>query len=156
IHGHPVITAVTLQDRTQVRSLFLDGRVHASPQFFFHRPQLGLPPRAHRLSQYREVPLPGFPATVRKAKEVERLRCAGTPLSSVVFGITSELDDSRFVRVQLEPEPRKSLTQFRQKPLCFIPMLKSRNEVIGKANEDNLPARLLPSPLLDPEVEYIV
>jgi hypothetical protein len=29
----------------------------------------------------------------------------------------------------LEAEPREPLAQFRQKLLCFVPMLKSRNEV---------------------------
>src|SRR4029077_12472339 len=57
---------------------------------------------------------------------------------------------------ELKPAPRESLSQFCQKPLCFISMLESRHEVIGKADEDYLPARLLLSPSLDPEVEYIV
>ena len=64
-HGHPVITEVTRQHRAQVRSLFPNGRMHASPQFFFQSPQLGLPSLPHRLSQYRKVALPGFPAAVR-------------------------------------------------------------------------------------------
>jgi hypothetical protein len=35
-------------------------------------------------------------------------------------------------------------------------MLKSGNKVIGEADKNNLPVRLLLSPSLDPEVEYIV
>ena len=52
VHGHPVIAEVTQQDRAQVRSLFPNRRVQASPQLFFQGPQLGLPPLAHRLAQY--------------------------------------------------------------------------------------------------------
>jgi hypothetical protein len=58
IHRHSVIPEVAQQDRAQVRSLFPNGRVHASPQFLLQGPQLGLPPLPHRLSQYGEVPLP--------------------------------------------------------------------------------------------------
>jgi hypothetical protein len=155
VHGHSVITEVTRKYRAQIRSLFPNGCVHASPQFFFQGPQLGLPPLAHRLSQYREVSLPGFPAAMRKTQEVERLRFAAAPVSSIVFRITAELDDPGFVGMQLKTEPRKARAQFRQKPLCFFAMLKSCHEVIGKADEDYLPARLLLPPSLDPEVEWV-
>ena len=153
IHRHPVITEVAQQDRTQVRSLFPHGRVHALPQFLFQGLQLGLPPLAHRLSQHREASLPGFSATMRKPQEVERLRFAVPTLPSIVLRETAELDDSCFVGMQFQPELRKTLPQFRQKPLGLVTMLKSGNKVIGEADEDDLPVRLLLSPSLDPEVE---
>jgi len=103
--------------------------VHASPQFFFQSPQLGLPPLAHRLSQYREVSLPSFPATVREPQEVERLRFAVATIPSIVFRIAAKLEDSRFIGMQLKTKPRNSLAQLRQKTLCFMAMLKTRNEV---------------------------
>src|SRR5580693_2269809 len=156
IHGHSVIAEVAQQDRAQVRSLFPNGRVHASPQFFFQSPQLRLPPLTHRLAQYREVSLPSLPTTVRKTQEVKRLRFAVAPVSSVLLRIAAKLDDSRFVGMQLQPEPRETFAQFCQKPLCFVTMLESGHEVVGKTDEDYLPARLLSSPLLDPEVEYVV
>lgn len=81
VHGHPVTAEVAQQDRAQVRSLFPNRRVHALPQFFFQSPQLRLPPLAHRLSQYREVPLPSFPTAVGKAQKVKRFRLAATPVS---------------------------------------------------------------------------
>ena len=155
VHGHAVITEVALQDRAQIRSLFPQGRVHASPQFFFQSPQLSLPPLAHRLSQYREVPLPGFAAAVRKTQEVERLRFAVAPIPSILFRIAAKFEDSRLVGMQLETEPRKPLAQFPQKPLCFLTVLKARNEVIGKTDEDHLPVRLLLSPSLHPAVEQV-
>ena len=111
VHGHPVIAEVSQQDRAQVRSLFPNGRVQASPQFLLQGPQLGLPPLAHRLSQYREMPLPSLAAAMRKTQEVERLRFAGATFSSIVFRIAAKLDDSRLVGMQLQPEPRQSLAQ---------------------------------------------
>ena len=155
VQGHSVLSEVTRKNRAQIRSLFPNGRVHASPQFFFQGSQLGLPPLTHRLSQYREVSLPGFPAAMRKTQEVERLRFAAAPVSSIVFRIAAKLDDPRFVGMQLEAKPRESLAQFRQKPLCFVSMLESRDEVIGKTDEDYFPVRLLLSPSLDPEVEKV-
>ena len=157
IHGHPVVTKVPQQDRAQVCSLFLDGRVQASPQFLFQGPQFGLPPLPplpHRLPQHREVPLPSFPATMREPKKVERPRFAGISVSSIVFRKAAKLDDSGFVSMQLKAETHESLAQFRQKPLCFITMLESRDEIVSQADEDYLPARLLLFPLPDPEVEY--
>jgi hypothetical protein len=103
--------------------------VQASPQLFFQGPQLSLPPLAHRLAQYREMPLPGFSAAVRKTQEVERFRFAVATISPILLRKAAKLDDSRFVGVQLKSEPRKSFAQFRQKPLRFLPMLTSRNKV---------------------------
>jgi hypothetical protein len=93
---------------------------------------------------------------MRKTQEVERLRFAVAPIASIMFRIAAKLDDSRFVGMQLKPEPRESLAQFRQKLLYFLPMLKSRYEVVSEADEDYLPALLLPSPSLDPKVENVV
>jgi hypothetical protein len=66
VHGHAIILEVPRQNRAQVGSLFLKGRVHALPQFLSQGPQLGLPPLAHRLSQNREMSLPRLPTTVGK------------------------------------------------------------------------------------------
>jgi hypothetical protein len=109
--------------------LFPNGRVHASPQFLFQGPQLGLPPLPHRLSQNREVSLPGFPATMREAQEVEGFRFAVAPVSPILLRIAAELNDSRLVGMQLQSELREALAQFRQKPLCFLTMLEARHEV---------------------------
>src|SRR5258708_27361833 len=156
VHGHPVIAEMTQQDRAQVRSLFRDRRMQTLPQFVFQRPQFRLPPLPHRLSQHREMPLPGLPATMREAQEVERFRFPAATLSPILLRIAAKLDDARFVGVQFQPELRESLAQLRQEPLRFMSMLESGNEVIGKTDENHFSVRLLLSPLLDPEVEYIV
>ena len=130
--------------------------MHASPQFLFQGPQLGLPPLPHRLAQYREVPRPSFSATMRETQKVERSRFAVTPVSPVALRVAVELDDSRFVGMQLQPKLFESLAQFRQKPLCFLTTFESRDEVIGEADEDDVSVCLLLSPPLDPEVECVV
>jgi hypothetical protein len=130
--------------------------MHASPQFLFQGPLLGLLPLAHRLSQDREVPLPGPSANVREAQEVERLRLAFATLAPILFRKAAKFDDSRLVGMQLKAKVRESVAQLRQEPLCFIPVLESCHEVIRKANEDDLSARVPLSPLPDPEVECVV
>src|SRR5215471_8678279 len=130
--------------------------MHASPQFLFQGPQLSLQPLAHRLSQDREVPLPGPSADVREAQEVERLRLALATLAPILFRKAAKLDDSRLVGMQLKAKVRESVAQLRQEPFCFIPVLESCHEVIRKANEDDLSARVPLSPLPDPEVECVV
>jgi len=115
IHRHPIVAEVAEKDRSQVGSLFLYGRVHASPQFVFQPPQLGLPPLPHRPAQHRKVPLPGLPATVRKAQEVERLRFAVTTLASVLLRIAAKLDDTRFVGMERQSELSETFAQFSQK-----------------------------------------
>jgi hypothetical protein len=130
--------------------------MHASPQFLLQGLQLGLLPLAHRLSQDREVPLPGPSAYVREAQEVERLRFAFATLPPILFRKAAKFDDSCLIGMQLKAKARESLAQLRQEPLCFTPMLESGHKVIGKANEDDLSARMPLSPLSDPEVECVV
>src|SRR5262249_34205194 len=156
VHRHTVVAEVTHQDRAQIRALFPNGRVHASPQLLVQGSQLGLPSLSHRLSQYREVSLPSFPATMRKTQEVERLRFAAAKLLSILFRKAAELDNARFVGMQLKAKPREPLAQFRQKPLCFMAMLEARDEVLGETHKDYFPTRLLLSPSLNPEVENIM
>ena len=58
--------------------------------------------------------------------------------------------------MQRQSKLRESLAQLGQEPLCFSTMLESSHEIIGEADEDHLSARLLPSPLLDPEIECVM
>src|SRR5215472_13498919 len=119
--------------------------MHASPQFLFQGPQLGLLPLTHRLSQDREVPLPGPPANVGEAQEVERLRLAFTTLAPILFRKAAKFDDSRLIGMQLEAEVRESLAQPRQEPLCFISMLES-------CHKSSRPGESHPQALTDPDL----
>jgi hypothetical protein len=116
IHGYSVIPEVTQQDRAQVCSLFPNGRVHASPQFFFQSPQLGLPPLAHRLAQHREVSLPSFPATVWESRpgesHPEPLAEPDMNLSAHPAPIKQTLRSFRYPSVRREPfVPRQAVVE---------------------------------------------
>src|SRR6516225_9010289 len=130
--------------------------MHASLQFLFQGPQLSLLPLAHRLSQDREVPLPGPSADVREPQEVERFRLAFPTLTPILFRKAAKFDDSCLIGMQLKAEVRKSFAQLRQELLCVIPMLESCHKVISKPREDDLCACVPPSPLPDPEIECVV
>src|SRR5215471_13334279 len=119
--------------------------MHASPQFLFQGPQLSLQPLAHRLSQDREVPLPGPSANVREAQEVERLRLAFATLAPILFRKAAKFDDPRLVGMQLKAKVRESVAQLRQEPLCFIPVLESCHEV-------SRPGEFHPQALAEPYV----
>ena len=136
--------------------MFPNGGMHASLQFLFQAPQLSLLPLAHRLSQDREVSLPGPSADVREPQEVERFRLAFPTLTPILFRKAAKFDDSCLIGMQLQAEVRTSFAQLRQELLCFLPMLESCHKVISKPREDDLSACVPPSPLPDPEIECVV
>src|SRR5437016_13647699 len=129
IHGHTVVAGVAQDDRAQVGALLREGRVQALPQCGVHRPQLGLPPLAHRLAQHREPSFPRLPTAMREAQKVEGSRFSVATLSPISFRIATELDDPRFVVMQSQSELRETLAQLRQKPLRLPTMLKAHDEV---------------------------
>jgi hypothetical protein len=76
VPGHPVIAEVSQQDRAQVRSLFPNGRVQASPQFLLQGPQLGLPPLAHVCRSTVKCPFRVLPQLCVKPR---KLNVSGLP-----------------------------------------------------------------------------
>src|SRR5206468_1885531 len=81
VHGNPVVPHVAPNDRAQISAHRRDGLVPTPPKVDLHGLQLRLPPRAHRLPQHRELPLPRLPATVREAENVEALGSPVAPAS---------------------------------------------------------------------------
>ena len=96
IGGHAVVSGMATDHTAQLRSLFRDGVVHASPQFGFDLLQLGLPPLAHCLPQHRELPvLRVFPQMCVKPR---KLKVSGFPSPRsrpVLRREASELDQAR-------------------------------------------------------------
>jgi hypothetical protein len=103
-----------------------------------------------------ELPVPPLPTDVGEAEEGERLRLPVAPGFAVAGGKASELDEPRLVGVQLQPEPRKSLTKVGEELPCVILILESGGKVVGEADDDDVTMRLPLSPLPDPPVEDVV
>src|SRR5439155_5404435 len=156
VHGNPVVPHVAPNDRAQISAHRREGLVPTPPKVDLHGLQLRLPPRAHRLPEHRELPLPRLPATVREAENVEALGSPVAPASPADRREAAELDEARLVRMQRPPQPRQPLAQLGEALLSLLPMLESHDEVIGEAHDHDISARLLLSPPLDPEIEHVV
>jgi hypothetical protein len=152
VHRYAVVTHVTENHRTQVLANLRDGVVHACFELGFHRLKLRLQPFAHRLTQHRKPALPSLPAAVREAEEVECLRRTSVPaILSITPRTAAELDQSRLLGVQFQPEVREPLAQLSKEPLSLDLMLEPNGKIIRKANHDDITAGLLLSPSLDPQ-----
>ena len=141
VHGNPVVPHVAPNDRAQISAHRRDGLVPTPPKVDLHGLQLRLPPRAHRLPQHRELPLPRLPATGREAENVEAL---GSPVAPA-----SPADRREAAELPRQPEPRQPLAQLGEERLGLLPMLESHDDVIGEAHDHDVSARLLLSPPLD-------
>src|SRR5919108_2342840 len=157
VHGHPIVADVPTHHRLQPRALLGDRLMHAPLQLGFHRVELRLQPFAYRLPQHREHSIaPLLHANVRKAQEIERLRLPFSAPLSVVDRVSTELQKSRFLGMQLQIELPHSLGKFHPKLVGIRFALESQHRVICETHDDHVSMRPFASPCLDPQVEYVV
>ena len=157
VHGHSVVAKVSTHNRPQPLALLGDGFVHASLKLGFHLIPLRLQPLADRLPQHREPSIALLlHADVRKSEKVERLRFPfSTPLP-LVDRVRTELEKSRFLRVQFQIELLHSLREFRPELSGIRLAVKSSHDVVRKTHHDNVAVRPLLTPRLDPQVEHVM
>src|SRR6266404_5050222 len=157
VHGHPVISVVTPHHRLQPLAQFGNGFVHAPLKLGFHLIQLRLQPFPYRLPQHRKPSIaPLLYANMRKSEEVERLRLPfSTPLP-LVDRIWTELQQSRFLGMQLQVELLHSFRKFRPKLIGICFAVESNHNVIGKTHDDHIAVCALLSSCLDPQIEYVM
>src|SRR5438552_17864991 len=124
-------------------------------ELVFDLPQLGPHPLGDRDTAQPEPPVPGLPADMREAEEINRLRLA-EPARLPPGGVPPELDQARLARVQSQGELREPLAKVRQEPLRVTLMLKARDEVIRETHDDHVTARVAAPPPAGPQVEDIV
>src|SRR6202795_449529 len=157
VHGHSVVSDVSTHNRPKPLALFGDGRVHAPLKLGFYFGQVRLQPFSDRLPQPREPSIALlFHADVRKSEKVERLRLPfSTPLP-LVDRIRTELEKSRFLRVQFQMELLHSLREFRSELIGIRLAVKSNHDVVCITHHDNVAVRPLLTPRLDPQVEHVM
>src|SRR5438132_11703981 len=154
---HSVITNVSTHDRPQPLAHFRDGIMHAAFEFGLHLAQLRLQPFANRLPQDREASVPPLlPTDVGAAEEVERLRFPFSALLPVFGCERSELQQPRFLGMQLQAELSHSLDQFCPEPYGIRFRPETHTDVVGKPHDDQVTAGVLPTPRLGPQVEHIM
>src|SRR6266852_3578212 len=157
VHGHSVVAKVSTYNRPQPLALFGDGFVHSSPKLGFHLIQLRLQPFPYRLPQHREPSIaPLLYADMRKAEKVERLRLPfSTPLP-LVDRMRTELQQPRFLGMQLQVELLHAFRKFRPKLVGIRLAVKSNHDVVRESHHDDIAVRLLRTPCLDPQIEYVM
>lgn len=90
-----------------------------------------------------ELAVAGLRTDVREREEVECLRFPLTSSSPRSLSVSAELDQPDLVRMQFQPELRKTLTHFSQKSLRLASMLKAHHEVVRVAHDYGVPTRIL-------------
>src|SRR5208282_2155930 len=135
---------------------FRNRVMHASPQFGFHRQQLGLHAFANRLPKHQKPSLFRLPANVLEGEKIEGLRLAQTDALSVLRRMASELEESRLYRLQSQRELLHAYVKFLPKLIGLVFEVESNHDVVGITHHDYIAARPLPSPCLDPEIEDIM
>src|SRR5260370_22110606 len=118
--------------------------------------QLGADPLREGDPAQPGAPVPGLPADVRKAQEIERLWLAQAACLPPPGGVPPELDQPRLALVQIQAELREPLPQICQEPLRVGVMLKTRDEVVREPHEDHIAVRVAAPPPLGPQVEAVV
>src|SRR5664279_4201122 len=103
-----------------------------------------------------EAPLPGLRAHMREAKELERLRLAQATRLTIPGGEPPELDQPRLLRRQFQAELREPSAKLREEPVRIVLVLETDDVVVSEAHDDHLTARVPTSPLVGPQVEYVV
>src|SRR5882762_9804867 len=157
VHGHAVISVVTPHHRLQPLAQFGNGFVHAPLKLGFHLIRLRLQPFPYRLPQHRKTSIaPLLYASTPKSEEVERLRLPfSTPLP-LVDRMRTELQQSRFLGMQLQVELLHSFREFRPELFGIRLAVKSNHDVVRKTHPDDIAVRPLLTPRLDPQIEYLV
>lgn len=111
----------------------------ASLEFGFHLTQLRLQPFANRLPQDREPSIaPLLPTDVGESEEVERLRFPVSTLLPVFGPERSELQQSRFLRMQFQAELPHSLDQFCPEPYGIRFRLEAHHDIVSQTHDDHV------------------
>ena len=147
VHGHSVVAKVSTHNRPQPLALLGDGFVHASLELGFDLIQLRLQPFPNRLPQHREPSIALLlHADMRKAEKIERFRLPFSTPQPLVDRIRTELQQSRFLGMQLQVELLHAFREFRPKLIGIRLAVKSNHDVVRKTHHDNVAVR----PLLTP------
>src|SRR5262245_21373326 len=112
--------------------------MHAPPELDLELAQLRAHALCDRLPLEQEPPLLRLRADMRETKEVERFRLPEFPLGPVRGREAPELDQPRFLGVQLEGELREALTKLPKEPLSVRSMLETNDEVVGISDDDDV------------------
>jgi len=91
-----------------------------------------------------------------ETQKVERPRLSLAPTFAVLSGKSAKFDQPCFALMQFQVKLGKALSERLHEPFSILPILKTHNEVAGKANNDDITSSLPTLPPVDPEVEHVM
>src|ERR1700686_3121512 len=156
ISGYCVVVEVALHNCAEPCAGVRRSVVHAFAELLLDLLQLCPHTLADRHAPYGEASVPVFSADVRKAQKIERLRLAFSSSRSIFFGEPPELDQTRFVWMEFQPELRQPFPKVFQKTLCFRSVLEAQGEIIRITHGDRVSVCALSAPLVQPEIEGVM
>src|SRR6478609_10838178 len=119
-------------------------------------PQLGPHPFRLGLAPNPEPPLLPGRTDVRETEEGERLRLTQSARLTTFCRVASEFDQPRLGRVKLQTELGEPVAQRGKEPVGVVTMLKPDGEVVSETHDNDVAARVVVSPPIDPQVEDVV
>src|SRR5262250_374304 len=114
-----MVVEVTLYDRAEPLPCLRYRIVHASSELVLYFFQLGGHALGDRLSLEGELPILGLPVYMRESQEPERSGFTFSSLLPIELGESSELNQSRLVRVKLQPKLLQPLCNMVSEAFCI-------------------------------------
>src|SRR5258707_216197 len=93
---------------------------------------------------------------MREAQEVESFRFSLSTSPPVRGSAPPELDQSRLVWMQFQPELRQPLSKVAKKPLGVLTVLETYNQIVGITDDNYVAARHPLPPCFHPLIEHVV
>ena len=103
-----------------------------------------------------EPPLPPGRTDVRETQEGERFRLAQPPRLTTFGRVAAEFDQPRLVRVKLQTELGEPAAKRGKEPVGVVTMSKPDGEIVRETHDNDVAARLVASPPIDPQVEDVM
>src|SRR6185295_10852565 len=151
-----MVCEVSTHHALQPPSLLGDGEMATPTELLTECPQFRSHSSLRRTTEEHELARLRFPADVREAEEVERLRLSKPKPSLIAVRIAAEPDQASLLGMELQTELLQSLAEGGSKSNRVALVLKRQHDVVSVADYSDLAiCRTLP-PLLYPEIEHVV
>ncbi len=150
-----VVLVIATQNTPQPLADLRQRLMHPAAKLLLDLLQFCSHPFAGRLAPDDEAALLE-PTVMRESQEVEALRLSLAAFSAVGFSVTSELDESCFLWVQLQPELRQPFLERSQKSFGVVTVLEAQHQIVSVANDDYIALRPALPPDLYPLIKDIM
>src|ERR1035441_9591066 len=118
IPGYCVVVEVALHNCAEPCAGVRNSVVHTCAELLLDLLQLSPHTLADRHALHAKTSVPVFSADVREAQKIERLRLAFPSSRPIFFGEPPELNQTRFVRMEFQPELGQSFPKVLQQTLA--------------------------------------